>query len=164
MVYRAEIVDAAPDLLDKFETVRIGWRPGFGLSCTLVQVFEDENPRFHLECFSENNEYHFRFDVVVWHDLVALGLGHRLCLLNLNDRSTTVIDLDSYFGHLHPTDRILLVTSGCHVHAVSAEGKLVWIAKNLGIDGVVINKIEANTALGESEFDPCRHRSSLSGL
>lgn len=93
---------------------------------------------------------------------VIFGVGeHVYCY---SRRSNTILSkkLDGYFGYLYPAQDIeseyfeenVLVSDASSLMLMSHEGKVLWKAENLGIDGVVVNSIQKNIIYGEGEFDP----------
>jgi hypothetical protein len=73
---------------------------------------------------------------------------------SLATQSNSVVELGAYFAKIYKTVGLLLAASGENLHAISRNGTLFWEAEHLGIDGVVINRIEEDVAYGEGEWDP----------
>jgi hypothetical protein len=93
----------------------------------------------------------------VWISGSTLAVGHEeYCYLyDLKSMKHIVtIAMDSYFGHLYVYGRIFYITDACKLIAVDELGEILWKSEELGIDGVVIKKIEDSKIYGEGEWDP----------
>jgi hypothetical protein len=98
--------------------------------------------------------YFFRETALLWKAHVVVGAGHQVMLVNLTDHTSTTTELGCYFGYLYPENELLLVASASHLHCFRDDGKLRWTSKDLGIDGVVVDKITDGIVYGQGEWDP----------
>ena len=64
------------------------------------------------------------------------------------------LELDSYFVQFYRTDEALLICSGEKIFSIDPSGNLNWRSKSLGLDGVLIDKVEDNKIYGQGEWDP----------
>jgi len=92
--------------------------------------------------------------VVVWHDLVVVGFAEHAFVIRIADGSAKEISLKEYFCHLYLAEDALLVASQSHLRRLSPRGELVWTSIDLGLDGVVVDRVENGVIYGQGEWDP----------
>lgn len=130
-------------------------RIGKGLNSEHVIIYQDDQPFLRIEILvGAKNEYYFREEIIFWHDFVAIGLGEHAYIIHLENLDTEIIELGEYFSEFYKTNDLFLVLSGRHIYAVNEAGKSDWVARDVGIDGVVIDKIDGQYIYGQGEFDP----------
>jgi len=93
-------------------------------------------------------------EACVWSEFVAIGWGDHAYLVHLQTRHVSIIALDSYFGHLYPTENGLLIASGERLQLISRDGNLMWQSDVLGIDGVIVDDVDSALIRGRGEWDP----------
>jgi len=93
-------------------------------------------------------------EVVVWHGLVVVGFAEQVFVVRLADGYAKEIKLEGYFGHLYLEEDALLVASQCHLRRLSRKGELAWTSIDLGLDGVIVDRIENGVIYGQGEWDP----------
>ncbi len=93
-------------------------------------------------------------DVVVWRDYVAVGLGDSAFLVSRVDRTYTSILFDDYFGSFTAMDDYLLVASGSRLTRFDPDGRPLWTADDLGVDGVLVHAAGPTTIAGQGQWDP----------
>ena len=107
--------------------------------------------------FEIRYEYHCSPFKEAWISGSTLAVGHEEnCHLYDLTRMTHIvtIPMDGYFGHIYVHNHIFYIADACKLIAVDELGKIVWKSGELGIDGVVIKKIEDDKIYGEGEWDP----------
>ena len=100
-------------------------------------------------------------DVTIWQQLVVVGYGNdvyaydpavnSIMSLNLNPQ-----DSFDYFGSFYLSQQgdFLLVATSKALFRFDHNLVLIWKTEALGIDGVLVKRIESSIIHGESEWDP----------
>lgn len=134
----------------------LGATPGYArIPDAFVTVSKDDMPHIRIELYADHSQESLCFqEVQLWNDYVAIGFGERLYLVSLKDRSSSSFDLGCYFGHLYCTKKHLLVASAERLFCLDLNGKLHWTSEPLGIDGVIVHRVEMDIVFGEGEWDP----------
>ena len=87
-----------------------------------------------------------------------IGLGRSVHLVPLSGELPRTLSLGAggldYFGHLCPHHDVLLVASGTRLFCLDTSGRLLWTSDDLGIDGVVVTRVDGDTIHGQGEWDP----------
>ena len=141
------------------QPVRLGNVPsGLGTADLFVTIREEDRPLLRVDLYGDSSSETFTFqDALVWHDRVFVGFGHKVYVIDPQKRSGFEIFLGSgcgYFGHFYAGQDYLLVASGESLLRLSPDGKVLWRAADLGVDGVVVTSVENGTIRGEGEWDP----------
>jgi hypothetical protein len=63
-------------------------------------------------------------------------------------------ELGSYFGKFYTSERLLLAATADRLFGFNHAGQLHWVSDCLGIDGVVVERIDAGVVSGYGEWDP----------
>lgn len=116
-------------------------------------------------CVSRNGDPWKRLDLygtlslpfiegVYWQGKIVIGFGNWLCVVDPVDDEVSSHPMDGYFGHLYPYDGFLLAASASCLHCFSPDGHRIWIARNLGIDGVLVDDVDGDVIRGRGEWDP----------
>jgi len=93
-------------------------------------------------------------EVVFWRELVVIGFGDQVFLVPTGDGEPKEIKVGTYFGHLYVEGGALLVASESRLLRVSPQGRVIWASVHLGIDGVIVDRIQNGVVYGEGEWDP----------
>lgn len=107
-----------------------------------------------IDVFGNPDHYFFRKEALEWKQYIIVGIGHQVTFVNLNNHTSTTIDLGCYFGYLYPVDNFLLVASARYLHCFSDTGNLQWISHELGVDGVIVERVNNGVVYGTGECDP----------
>jgi hypothetical protein len=75
-------------------------------------------------------------------------------LVSRHDDRQLDIGLGMYFIEIREAPDYLLAVSGSGVARIDGDGGLRWHTRHLGIDGVVIDRIEDGVIVGQGEWDP----------
>ncbi len=94
--------------------------------------------------------------------VVYIGYGEFLFVVFPEDDRIETFRLDGYLGHLYDADEIgasptrfsVLATSATELLVFSASGNLLWRKGALGVDGVVVERVEAGFILGSGDWNP----------
>jgi len=137
------------------EPVRLGRVPaGLGAPDRFVAVESGEAALLRVDLYSSSDEAFVFEDVRIWSKFAAIGWGEYVYLVDPRTRQVSTIPLGSHFGHMYPTENHLLVASGERLLSIAPAGNVVWQSEHLGIDGVVVNKVDGEVVQGEGEWGP----------
>lgn len=139
------------------EPVRVGRVPaGHGTPTCYVTIESDgAEPLLRCDVYSSGEPECFAFqDVRIWKSWLVIGFGDALHLVGLDGEPTISVALGCYFGHTYPSDECLLVASCDHLHRFDADGSMRWRSAQLGLDGVVVDRVEGDAVEGRGEWDP----------
>lgn len=128
---------------------------------TSVAIFDHEGLRTRVNVLSSAGASCFQ-DVRCVGCLVFIGFGQYVFILDMKAGAVVSHRLDGYFGHMYdagdfenlPAKFSILVTSASEALAFSMTGELLWVRKNLGIDGVLLHAADSRQFDGEGEWDP----------
>ncbi|MBY0243112.1 MAG: hypothetical protein K2X55_27780 [Burkholderiaceae bacterium] len=128
---------------------------------TSVVIFDNEEIRTRVNVLSSAGTSCFR-DARCVGSLVFIGVGLYVFILDVKAGAVVSHRLDGYFSHMYdggdfenlPTKFSVLVTSASEALAFSRTGELLWVRKNLGIDGVLLHAADSIQFDGEGEWDP----------
>jgi hypothetical protein len=142
--------------------VRLGKVPaGLGTADLFVTISDDDRPLVRVDIYGDFSSETFTFqDALVWCERVFVGFGHRVFVIDPKTRLASEIFLDEvgegfgYFGDFYAGKDYLLVASGDSLLRLSSDGKVLWSAPNLGLDGVVVTSVQNGTIQGDGEWDP----------
>jgi hypothetical protein len=138
----------------RVEPIRLGRVPaGLGTPDRFVVIESGEGSRLRVDLYQSSDECFAFEEVCVWSGSVVLGWGHRVYLVEPRTRVVSALDLGSYFGHLYPGERWLLVASAERLLRVEPDGSLLWRSDALGLDGVVVDQVADGVIRGEGEWD-----------
>lgn len=128
---------------------------------TSVAIFDNEGLRTRVNVLSSAGASCFQ-EVRCVGGLVFIGFGQYVFILDMKAGAVVSHRLDGYFGHMYdggdfenlPTKFSILVTSASEALAFSRTGELLWVRKNLGIDGVLLHAADSRQFDGEGELGP----------
>jgi hypothetical protein len=151
MKARFQSIIASPWI--EMNPVQLGNVPETVRSADYFVVVEDGNePRMRIDIYGDS--YSAFRAVVFWKKFIVLGWDHDVHFINIENGNAKTVYLESYFGHLYPTESFLLAASGEKLFCFAGDANLLWISDALGIDGVVVNHIDDNFIHGDGEWDP----------
>lgn len=136
--------------------IRLGDVPsGGGTPDRYLTVENEGTPAARIDFYAGTHLEARSFEsATIWREWLVFGFGERLFLLRLGDTHTKTIDLGSYFGDLYPFESFVLIASCERLFRLHADGEVAWSTDVLGIDGVVVSRVDGNTIVGEGEWDP----------
>jgi hypothetical protein len=126
---------------------------GLGTSDIYVLITEYGKPLYRLDLYCDI-EAHVVKETIVWQEFVVIGCSQKLYLLSLATGQVESFELVSYFSKLYPSEKLLLVATAERLFGFNHAGQLQWVSDCLGIDGVVVEQIDAGIASGFGEWDP----------
>lgn len=137
------------------EPIRLGRIPsGQGTPDRYVLLDSDDGPLLRVDLYRAADECYAFESARIWQQFLVLGWGHRLYLIVFNSRAVSEISLGAYFCDLHAENDSLLVSSAERLFRISLTGAVLWKSRPLGIDGVVVKRVEAGLVHGDGEWDP----------
>ena len=93
--------------------------------------------------------------------LVYIGHGQQVAVFSTTSETLASHALDGYFGHLFAASDLSSPDLGPSVLVASAsellrfdDGQLLWRKSGLGVDGVVIQRVQDGRIFGNGEWDP----------
>lgn len=133
--------------------VRVGDVPSYlPTPDAFVTVADDDEPLLRVDLYDAG--YSPFCEAIVWHDWVVIGFGHHLHLVTPEGGDTHSLDLGFYFGHLYPVGDRLLIASGDRLFCLTPDGGVAWSSKEVGLDGVVVDRVDGGIVYGQGEWDP----------
>lgn len=95
-------------------------------------------------------------------DNVVFGYGEYVHFFNIGKERLKSLKLDGYFGHLYLAHDLeyerkdigILVASAGYLHRFTPMGDEVWKSTCLGIDGIIVLRIEYPNIVASGEWDP----------
>ena len=141
------------------DPLRLGGVPsGLGTADLFVTISDDDRPLLRVDLYGRSSSETFTFqDALVWHEHVFVGFGHRVYVIDPKKQSASEILLGAdvgYFGKFYASHDYLLAASGECLLRISPDGKVLWCASSLGLDGVEVTSVEDGTIQGQGEWDP----------
>lgn len=107
--------------------------------------------------FRINFEYHcspFK-EAAILDNLLLVGHQEHFYVYDIKAKQNLLaLKMEGYFGHLYVEDDIFFVADAYGLWCVNKQGKIVWRNGNLGIDGVLIEKLTNDKIQGSGEWDP----------
>lgn len=126
--------------------------PGFPEPKRCVTVERGGVPLARIDVYEE---YLGAFEeLIVWGRWIVIGLGSSAHLVDPVARQTHSLACDSYFGHLYPLEKHLLIASDSALQCLDEQGELMWRREHLGLDGVIVHEVLDDVIKGEGEWDP----------
>ena len=127
-----------------------------------VLISDGETPFLRLDLHCPPLEYDSARKAEIWKDWIVVGFGCRVVLVSSKDRTQRAISLSErqppslfdYFCQMVCEPDVLLVASGTRVFRIGADGAVLWKSGELGVDGVLIHDVDADTVSGDGEWDP----------
>lgn len=153
-MYRLEFIESDQTFPEGLKTVILGQNTDFGYKEIRLLLYKHDEPILHISCFGNTDEYEFKKQALIWHDWIVVGFGHRVYLYHPQKHLSKVLDLGAYFCELYPSPHLLFAVSSQSIDALNPFAEMLWKAEGLGIDGIVIDKVEETILFGSGEFDP----------
>ncbi len=153
MKYRTEIKQYPISGIEKIDL--FGLNPYSESNCEFVIVYdmETEEPIFNLKVESDYSVTFSQTDSV--NEMVIVGYGNKFVIFDLKSKSKKYeTSFSGYFSSFKIYEQDVYVASESDLLKVCLTGELMWTAKSIGIDGVVISEITEGEIKGEGELDP----------
>jgi len=138
----------------KLEPIRVGKPLNRQGSHDIHLIIETERtPVLRIDLYTDLECCAFQ-DAQIWRDLILIGYGESLHLVNPKSKTSKTIILEGYFGHIYLFDNFALIASALDLQKISPDGEVVWKSSPLGIDGVIVEGIQNDFIVGQGEWDP----------
>ena len=118
-----------------------------------ITIARNRRPLLRVDLYAGRETFCFT-DAVAWGRRVFAGYGDTVYVIDPARKTGSVLALESYFGSFYTTPDCFLVASGERLLRFSPLGALLWKSLPLGIDGVVVDRIENQLIQGQGEWDP----------
>ncbi len=127
---------------------------GRGTPHCFVCVSSNSAPVLRVDVHADQSAYCFREEILLIGETLFIGVGRSVFVIDVGRRHVNQCVLDCYFGYFHTLGDGVLVCTGASVYRMAIDGSIAWIAKDLGVDGVVIREVRDGTIFGDAECDP----------
>jgi len=95
-------------------------------------------------------------------ELVYIGYGEQIAVFSPRTGDLASHSLDGYFGQLFTASDLespelgssVLVASASELLCFDEAGQLLWRTSELGVDGVIVQRVQEGQILGDAEWDP----------
>lgn len=144
-----------PDLPAEVEDAEVisGEAP-FHFSRSEYLVVEDNEEKRAFKIVYGGHCSPFR-EAVISENLLLVGHEEHFYLYDLKAKnSLLVLEMNGYFGHLYIDKQHFFVADAEGLFCIERNGSIVWHSKNLGIDGVIVEKFTDSQIYGSGEWDP----------
>lgn len=125
-----------------------------------VGIRAGSEARWRVDVFAAAGQSCFR-DVRCVGELVYIGYGRQVAVFSTTSETLASHSLDGYFGHLFAASDLSSPDLGSSVLVASAsellrfdDGQLLWRKSELGVDGVIIQRVQDGRIFGAGEWDP----------
>jgi hypothetical protein len=81
-------------------------------------------------------------------------MGNVVYVVHLTERRVVTLEMDGYFGHLYRLDSGVLAASATKLYRLDANGNVLWESEELGVDGVIVDRVVDGIIYGDGEWDP----------
>ncbi len=130
-------------------------------SVATVGVSSELGEQWRVDFFESVGHSCFQ-DVRCVGELVYIGYGEQVAVFSPKTGSLVSHPLDGYFGHLFTASDLdspdlgssVLVTSASELLRFDSDGQLLWRSSALGVDGVIVHRVEDGEIVGDAEQDP----------
>ena len=128
--------------------------PVLGAAWRYLLVVRHGAPWLRIDINLDAEEFQ-AFEECLYHEgALWLGLGCRVARVDLDNLEFREIKLGQYFGSFFPLGESLLICSATSLYRLGARGDVLWVTRDLGIDGVVVNRVKGEVIYGEGEWNP----------
>lgn len=155
-IVQIELAQVVDDPWLRAKALAIGAVPeGRGTPDLYILVRDGEAPLLRIDAYLDRGKEMDTFRCAIpWFERVAIGLGHRMHLVDPVALTVATDVLEGYFCTLYPTAERLLVASSERLYSYDASGTLRWSSPQVAIDGVVIDSCDDSAVVGRGEWDP----------
>lgn len=124
-----------------------------------IQIAQNRRVRFDVPSDVGHSAFQ---DLRCVDDTVFVGVGESLFALHPLGRVWNRIRLEDYFRALYTPEDFglpassfgVLVVSGTALFSLTGTGELLWCARGLAVDGVLVSDVHDGLIFGSAELDP----------
>lgn len=143
------------------KSIIVGVSLGLGQVVAHVGISMESGCRVRVDIQADAGYSCFQ-DVRCLGNVVYIGYGECLFVVQPQDGIAERYSLDGYFGHLYSAEELeaepplfsVLVASASELLSFSLAGALQWRTGGLGIDGVTVESVQGGAIRGSGEWDP----------
>lgn len=153
-LYRAVAVETITEPWLSMEPIRAGAIPdGLGTADLFVTVDHDGRPFARVDYYLTPGCRTFT-EAIAWGRFVVVGASGAAHLIDPRSREVRSIPFETYFGNFHPLPDRLLIAGASELVCLDERGEILWKRDDLGIDGVIVDRVEDGIVHGQGEWDP----------
>jgi hypothetical protein len=154
-MFRVLVLDRVEQPWTEMVPVRVGpVPPHLPTPAAFVCVEKENRPLLRVDVYGRAAENSAFCEAIVWREYVVVGIGGGVHLVGLSGAPVRTFSFERYFGYLYPGESHLLAASAERLYCIDADARLLWVSDVLGIDGVVVDRIDADWIDGEGDWDP----------
>ncbi len=119
-----------------------------------LTIYKTKNPlttldfRYSYSCF-------YKKEALKFYRFVAVGLSGFLYLYDLSTKSVVLfIDFNGYFDGFTISEEHLFIAYNSGIYCLTKYGQIKWHNGNIGLDVIIINKVENGKIYGSEQIDP----------
>jgi hypothetical protein len=156
----AELSTSITEAWSEVDALCLGSAPRHTLQTAdlFVNISEDEHTLLRADIYQSPQPECFAFqDAIVWNNRIFVGYGECVYVIDPALRIGWQIYLTGvagYFGAFYSAPGYLLVASGDSLLRLTDDGRVLWAAHDLGLDGVIVDSVENGIICGQGEWDP----------
>lgn len=124
--------------------------PGLGTPNRYLTVLRDEYPALRVDLYVWEGYFQ---GILFIDDRMFLGMGDVVYVVGVSDGAVATLGVDGYFGSFFRIDDGVLVASATRLHRLDATGNVLWESDPLGVDGVLVDRVEGDMVYGAGEWD-----------
>lgn len=117
--------------------------------------------RWRVDLFASVGHSCFQ-DVRCIGELIYIGYGQQVAVFSPRTGDLASHSLDGYFGHVFTASDLessdlgpsVLVASASELLCFDGTGQLLWRRSELGVDGVIVQRVQDGQIFGDAEWDP----------
>jgi hypothetical protein len=135
------------------QLISIGSLKNSNLSDTLT-IYKNEIPIIKLE-FQYTYFSSSKLEAKKFNNFIAVGISGFFYLYDLSTETINLfIDFNGYVGDLFISENHLLISYQSGMYCLYKYGQIKWHNNDIGIDGVLITKVENGKIYGSEQLDP----------
>lgn len=140
--------------------VHVGRAYENGLKADYVTIlYRNDQPQLQLGAYvNHSEEFDFTSWSCLWHGWIVSGFGNSISFVRPDTLATHLFHLNKSFGltshfmMIESTEDYLIGVTNCGLIRFSETPEIIWVADDLGTDGVFIDKIENNRIDGAGKW------------
>ncbi len=118
-------------------------------------------PRWRVDLLAGVGHSYFQ-DLRCVGELIYIGYGQQVAVFSPRTGDLASHSVDGYFGHLFTASDLesselassVLVASASELLRFDGTGRLLWRKSELGVDGVIVQRVQDGQIFGDAEWDP----------
>jgi len=122
-------------------------------------LYYEDLPKLQVGFYVDHSvEFDFTSWSCIWHGWIVAGFGNSIAFVHPQNHATYLFHLDKSFGltshflMMESTDDYLIGVTSCGLIRFNETPEIVWVADDLGTEGVFIDKIEHSKIHGVGKW------------